>query len=138
MLVEARGGGGDRGSAYGGANGCDGTDCTLTGGGGSSLKGGDGHSQVGRSNVEGDRSDGDHVDGHRGRHGRNNIAGLDLGQVVAVGLELGHAGSGQAGVGGAGWTGVAAGRTGSTVGRAGVIEEQRPMREWSDPGASLE
>jgi hypothetical protein len=45
-------GGGARGGACGGANGCDGTNYVLTGGG-SSMKGGDGRSQGGRSDAGG-------------------------------------------------------------------------------------
>jgi hypothetical protein len=37
------------GSAYEGASGCDGTHDALTGGGGDSMKGGDGRSQGGQS-----------------------------------------------------------------------------------------
>jgi hypothetical protein len=44
-----RGGSGTCGGACGGA--CDGTHSVLTGGGGGSLKGGDGRNQGGRSDV---------------------------------------------------------------------------------------
>jgi hypothetical protein len=54
--VGARGGG-----ACGVTSGCDGTHGALTGGGGSSLKGGDGRGEVGQSNTDGDGSDGDDV-----------------------------------------------------------------------------
>jgi hypothetical protein len=49
--VGAHSGGGARGGACGGANDCDDVDGAVTGGGGSSLKGGDGCSQGGQSNT---------------------------------------------------------------------------------------
>jgi hypothetical protein len=65
-----------RGGAYGGASGSDDTHDTLTGG----LKGGDGHSQGGRSDGGGDRSDGDDFDGRRSSHDEyRGGSGLDLG-----------------------------------------------------------
>jgi hypothetical protein len=50
--VGARGYGGARGSACGGASSYDGAHCALTRGGDGSLKGGDGYNQGSRSDVD--------------------------------------------------------------------------------------
>jgi hypothetical protein len=106
--------GGTHGGACGGASGCDGTHNMLMGGGSdSNLKGGDGRSQVGRSDAGGCRSDGDGVgvEDWRGCHDESRVevdwaslmqdervgvswAGLvcswaGLGQYDAPGLDLG-------------------------------------------------
>jgi hypothetical protein len=66
--VGARGSSVTHGSAYRGASGYDCTHGPLTGGGGCSLKGGDGSNKSVQSDVGGGRSDSDDVNDQRGRH----------------------------------------------------------------------
>jgi hypothetical protein len=60
--VGAHDGDGVRDDACGGARGYDDTHVTLTGGGGGTLRGDDGRGQVGGSDTEGSRSNGNSVE----------------------------------------------------------------------------